>query len=81
MLFPSQPPPDHVLAALPNQGAGGAWRGYNVVPAKGLCLVKVHYPPEADDPGSFLYPDLPHDEYGRLLVRIPGGTSDEEGSG
>eukprot|EP00775_Hariotina_reticulata_P010074 gene10074-10229_t len=61
-------------------GAGGAWRGYNVAPAKGLQLFEVEYPAGVDDHGSLLYPDLPHDGFGRLLMRIPGANSslDEE---
>jgi hypothetical protein len=58
-------------------GSGGGWRGYNVAPAKGLCLCTVHYPPEVDDPAALLYPHLLHDEWGRLLGRIPGESSDE----
>jgi hypothetical protein len=69
-LCPPLPPP---------AGAGGAWRGYNVAPAKGLCLHKVHYPAAVDAPNALLYPDLPHDEWGRLVVRLPGQTSDEDG--
>ncbi|GBF88550.1 tRNA pseudouridine synthase A [Raphidocelis subcapitata] len=60
-------------------GAGGAWRGYNVAPGKGLLLHTVHYPPEVDDPNTWLYPSLPHDEWGRLLARAPGESTDEDG--
>jgi hypothetical protein len=69
-----------LLATPPTVGAGGAWRGWNVAPAKGLRLHHVTYPPGVDDPSCLLYPDLLHDEHGRLLVRIPGATSttDEE---
>ena len=43
-------------------------------------LLQVQYPPEVDDPSQFLYPELPHDDYGRLLVQIPdaGASTDEE---
>lgn len=61
-------------------GAGGAWRGYNVAPAKGLQLFEVEYPAQVDDHSTLLYPELPHDSFGRLLMRIPGASSsvDEE---
>lgn len=65
-----------VLASVP--GAGGAWRGYNVAPAKGLQLFEISYPPGADDPSKLLYPGLEHDEHGRLLSRIPGASSIDE---
>jgi tRNA pseudouridine38-40 synthase len=60
-------------------GAGGAWRGYNVAPAKGLCLRCVQYPPEVDDPNAWLYPDLPHDEWGRLVTQALGGSGADSG--
>jgi hypothetical protein len=60
-------------------GAGGVWRGYNVAPAKGLVLQTVHYPPSVDDPGTWLYPELPHDSWGRLTARVPGESTDEDG--
>ncbi|KAI8477440.1 MAG: pseudouridine synthase [Monoraphidium minutum] len=59
-------------------GAGGAWRGYNVAPAKGLCLVRVFYPPEVDDPSALLHPALPHDEHGRLAAGAQGASGDED---
>lgn len=59
-------------------GAGGLWRGYNVAAAKGLQLFVVEYPAAVDDPKHLLYPDLPHDEHGRLLMRIPGASSLDE---
>lgn len=59
-------------------GAGGAWRGYNVAPAKGLQLFQIQYPAGVDDPNTLLYPDLEHDEFGRLLSRIPGASSVDE---
>ncbi|PNH09854.1 tRNA pseudouridine synthase A 1 [Tetrabaena socialis] len=59
-------------------GLNGKWRGYNVAPAKGLCLHQVHYDPRVDDPTALLYPELPHDEHGRLLGAVPGARSDEE---
>jgi len=49
-----------------------------VAPAKGLCLFRVHYPPQVDDPSALLYPELPHDEWGRLLMRVPGESTEEE---
>lgn len=59
-------------------GQGGRYRGYNVAPAKGLCLQHVFYDPRVDDPSVLLYPGLQHDEYGRLLEAIPDARSDEE---
>ncbi|WIA34191.1 hypothetical protein OEZ86_012549 [Tetradesmus obliquus] len=59
-------------------GAGGFWRGYNVAPAKGLQLFEVQYPPAVDDPSALLYPDLPHDEFGRVTGYIPGASSIDE---
>ncbi|KAG2492841.1 hypothetical protein HYH03_008995 [Edaphochlamys debaryana] len=59
-------------------GRQGAYRGYNVAPAKGLCLHQVYYPPGVDDPSTLLYPGLLHDEFGRLLEAIPDRVSDEE---
>jgi tRNA U38,U39,U40 pseudouridine synthase TruA len=53
-------------------GEGGVWRGYNVAPAKGLVLQQVEYPAEVDDPGVWLYPELPHNEWGQCLVRTLG---------
>jgi len=32
----------------------------------------VRYPPAADDPSALLYPNLPHDEVGRLLASQQG---------
>jgi hypothetical protein len=32
----------------------------------------VDYPPEVDDPQAILYPELPHNEFGQCLVRVPG---------
>lgn len=63
---------------MPYVGAGGVWRGYNVAPAKGLQLYEITYPAGADDPSTLLYPELHHDEYGRLLSRIPGASSVDE---
>jgi hypothetical protein len=31
-----------------------------------------------DDPSRLLFPDLPHDEHGRLLAAAPGALSDED---
>lgn len=59
-------------------GAGGYWRGYNVAPAKGLQLYQITYPAAVDNPDQLLYPEFQHDEYGRLLVQIPGDTSVDE---
>jgi hypothetical protein len=59
-------------------GAGGFWRGYNVAPAKGLQLFEVEYPTAVDDPTTLLYPDLPHDEFGRVTAYIPGASSIDE---
>lgn len=56
-------------------GEGGRSRGYNVAPAKGLQLYKVEYPLAVDNPSTLLYPHLPHDEWGRLLMGIPGAGS------
>lgn len=72
MLLLWQPPPP-LLA-----GKGGQHRGYDVAPAKGLFLHEVHYPPCVDDPTVWLYPHLPHDEYGRLMGGVPGRTPDDE---
>ncbi|KXZ50137.1 hypothetical protein GPECTOR_17g773 [Gonium pectorale] len=58
-------------------GCNGRYRGYNVAPAKGLCLHEVFYDPRVDDPSTILYPDLLHDEYGRLLESIPASDDDE----
>ncbi|GIL62488.1 hypothetical protein Vafri_16701 [Volvox africanus] len=58
-------------------GCYGSYRGYNVAPAKGLCLHHVLYESRVDDPSVLLYPDLQHDEYGRLLESIPDARSDE----
>lgn len=41
-------------------------------------LYKVHYPLAVDDPSALLYPDLPHDEWGRLTGHAPGESSIEE---
>jgi hypothetical protein len=60
-------------------GAGGAWRGYQVAPAKGLRLVHVRYPPGADDPSRLLHPDRPHDARGRVCGPARGGGGDDEG--
>ncbi|GLC49634.1 hypothetical protein PLESTB_000269700 [Pleodorina starrii] len=59
-------------------GCHGTYRGYNVAPAKGLCLHQVFYDPGVDDPSVLLYPELRHDEYGRLLESIPDARSDED---
>lgn len=72
--------PEHIrqLLEIGNSqppGAGGAWRGYNVAPAKGLQLFEIRYPAGVDDPSTLLYPGLEHDGYGRLLSRIPGSSS------
>jgi len=53
-------------------GAGGHHRGYKVAPAQGLVLHAVEYIPGIDDPNTLLYPDEPHDEWGRLLDFAPG---------
>ncbi len=39
----------HCVMRLP-AGQGGRYRGYNVAPAKGLCLHHVFYDPRVDDP-------------------------------
>ncbi len=67
-----------LLSTTTFAGAGGVWRGYNVAPAKGLQLYHVQYPAGVDDPSTLLYPDLEHDEFGRLLARIPGASSIDE---
>ncbi|KAF8066244.1 truA1 [Scenedesmus sp. PABB004] len=67
------------LGAASPPGAGGVWRGYNVAPAKGLCLVRVEYPPAVDDPGALLYPERPHDAHGRLLHRARAGAGGSAG--
>lgn len=41
--------PWHCVLCLP-AGQGGRYRGYNVAPAKGLCLQHVFYDPRVDDP-------------------------------
>lgn len=48
-------------------GGSGKARGYKVAPPEGLFLHHVTYMPGIDDPSTLLYPDTPHDEYGRLL--------------
>ena len=48
-------------------GAGGKYRGYKVASAKGLFLHHVEYIAGVDDPSQLLYPDMAHDQYGRLL--------------
>lgn len=66
------------LAPCPcTAGRFGTYRGYNVAPAKGLMLYEVRYPAAVDDPTALLYPDLPHDEHGRLLARIPDELVDD----
>jgi hypothetical protein len=62
------------LGSTAQPGSGGGWRGWNVAPARGLTLASVEYPEGVDDPGTRLYPDLPHDEHGRLLLRASRGT-------
>lgn len=66
---------DGARAVLPRAclpaGEDGSYRGYNVAPSRGLCLVHVAYPPEVDDPQTLLYPGQPHDEFGRLLAHVP----------
>ncbi|PNW74257.1 hypothetical protein CHLRE_13g591501v5 [Chlamydomonas reinhardtii] len=60
-------------------GRHGTYRGYNVAPARGLTLHEVMYDPRVDDPTVLLYPELRHDEHGRLLESIPDALrSDEE---
>ncbi|KAG2443369.1 hypothetical protein HXX76_001730 [Chlamydomonas incerta] len=60
-------------------GRHGTYRGYNVAPARGLTLHEVQYDPRVDDPTVLLYPELRHDEFGRLLESIPDALrSDEE---
>lgn len=61
-------------------GAGGAWRGYNVAPAKGLLLQGVQYPAGVDDAAALLYPGMPHDEWGRLLLRAMRGGGGSRGA-
>jgi hypothetical protein len=63
---------------VPLPGAGGINRGYKVALAKGLQLFSVQYPPGVDDPTTLLYPDEPHDEFGRLLAFMPSGFSEED---
>ena len=57
-----------------SSGGGGDWRGYNVAPAKGLCLRGVRYPRGAFDSSALLYPWLEHDAWGRLRQAIPPET-------
>ena len=59
-------------------GAGGFYRGYKVALAKGLFLNRVHFAPGVDDPTRLLYPDMAHDEMGRLLDFLPAdGSADD----
>jgi tRNA pseudouridine38-40 synthase len=65
-------------------GARGHFRGYKVADSSGLFLHRIDYPPGVDDPSTLLYPDVPHDEWGRLLDLVPGQGrlhSGEESSG
>ncbi|GFR49639.1 hypothetical protein Agub_g11689, partial [Astrephomene gubernaculifera] len=67
------------LGSAAPPGCNGTHRGYNVAPARGLCLHEVFYDPRVDDPSALLYPELAHDEHGRLLEGIPDHLrSDEE---
>ncbi|KAG1680377.1 hypothetical protein FOA52_015468 [Chlamydomonas sp. UWO 241] len=53
-------------------GASGHFRGYKVADSIGLFLHRIDYPPGVDDPATLLYPDVMHDEWGRLLDFAPG---------
>lgn len=59
------------IGASQPPGSGGLWRGYNVVPARGLVLHDVFFPPGVDNPHTLLYPHLPHNEHGHVLGFIP----------
>lgn len=59
-----------VGSSLP-PGGGGIHRGWSLVPAKGLSLHAVLYPPGVDDPSRLLFPQYEHDEWGRLTFRLP----------
>mmetsp|Transcript_31631 Transcript_31631/g.75162 ORF Transcript_31631/g.75162 Transcript_31631/m.75162 type:complete len:276 (-) Transcript_31631:133-960(-) len=41
-------------------------RPWHIAPAHGLTLEEVQYP-DHSDPSSLMFPELPHDEHGRLL--------------
>lgn len=49
----------------PPTGSAGT-RGWDVAEARGLVLQRVFLPPL--DPARLLYPDLPHDSFGRVDV-------------
>lgn len=60
---------ERIGAALAEGSGGaaeeGAYRGWAAAAAHGLTLQKVFYPPH-HDPHQPMFPDLPHDEHGRL---------------
>lgn len=59
----------------PNVGL--KYRGWRLASAEGLYLEKVRYPPHSDF-SQLLYPDLPHDEHGRVwLDNLPQGMERE----
>jgi hypothetical protein len=58
-------------------GDDGRCRGYNVAPAKGLMLVRVDYPDHSDISRQ-MYPEYPHDQYGRAYFGPLGSLSSEE---
>ena len=47
--------------------AGMKFRGWGLAAAEGLYLEEVRYPPH-HDPEVLLYPDVPHDEFGRTCL-------------
>jgi hypothetical protein len=56
-------------------GRAEAQRQWTVADAKGLFLMDVQYPPH-DNPEELMYPDLPHDQYGRVWIGEPGSLDD-----
>lgn len=46
----------------------------NEPPVWAACC--MHCWPQVDNPSRLLYPGLPHDEYGRLIGRVPGASMD-----
>ena len=55
---------------------GARYRGWTLAPAQGLCLEEVLYP-ASQDPEQLLYPELPHDEHGRVWVDAFSSDGDE----
>lgn len=53
----------HLLAYY----AGVRHRGWTLAAAEGLYLEEVRYP-RHDDCSQLLYPDLPHDKFGRVYL-------------